>query len=395
MTKLTLLLAASLTVMSGALVAPALPAIDASFSARPDAPANVSLLVRSLLTLPALGIIVGAPAAGWWLDRNRRRPILLVALVVYALAGTVGFLLEGLYAILVSRFVLGLSVAVILPTVVTLVGEYYEGEERSSFLGLQAAFMALGGTVFVAISGVLAGAGWRYVFLVYAFSLVVAALVAFALPEPERDAAPGPASYSAAVPPPAAQRSPISKWVWFTYACTVVGMLAFYLVPVQSAFVMRAVGVEAEWLLGGGLIVATLVSAAVSANYGRLRRRFGIATLFALAFLGMGVGYVVIGLGASVAAAIVGSMIAGGGAGLLMPNGNACVIEASAPARRGRLLGGLTTAVFVGQFVSPLAFSPVEAVAGGLLPGHLWFGAGTVAVAAGIWAVARGASPTR
>ena len=390
MTKLTLPLAASLTVMSGALVAPALPAIDAFFAAAPDAPGNVSLLVRSLLTLPALGIIVGAPAAGWWLDRNRRRPILLVALVVYALAGTAGFVLEGLYAILVSRFVLGLSVAVILPTVVTLVGEYYEGEERSSFLGLQAAFMALGGTVFVALSGVLAGAGWRYVFLVYAFSLVVAALVAFALPEPERDA-----GAAFAKTENAADLPPVSRWVWFTYACTVLGMLAFYLVPVQSAFVMRAVGVEAEWLLGGGLIVATLVSAAVSANYGRLRRRFGIATLFALAFLGMGVGYVVIGLGASVAAAIVGSMIAGGGAGLLMPNGNACVIEASAPARRGRLLGGLTTAVFVGQFVSPLAFSPVEAVAGGLLPGHLWFGAGTVAVAAGIWAVARGASPTR
>ena len=384
MTKLTLLLAASLTVMSGALVAPALPAIEAAFAAAPDVSANVSLLVRSLLTLPALGIIVGAPAAGWWLDRHPRRPILLVALVGYALAGTAGFLLEDLYAILVSRFALGLCVAVILPTVVTLVGEYYEGEERSSFLGLQAAFMALGGTVFVAVSGVLAGAGWRYVFLVYAFALAVAALAAFALPEPQR------AARTLGNGVVAADLPPVSRWVWFTYACTVLGMLAFYIVPVQSAFVMKAVGVGAEWLLGAGLIAATLVSAAVSANYARLRRRFGIAALFALAFGGMGLGYVVIGLGASVVAAITGSMIAGAGAGLLMPNGNACVIEASSPARRGRLLGGLTTAVFVGQFISPLAFSPVEAAAGGLLPGHLWFGAGTIAVAGLVLAVARG-----
>ena len=56
--KLTLLLASSLTVMSGALVSPALPAIQASFAGDVE---RVELLTRMILTLPALGIVVGAP----------------------------------------------------------------------------------------------------------------------------------------------------------------------------------------------------------------------------------------------------------------------------------------------------------------------------------------------
>ena len=384
-TKLTLLLASSLTVMSGALVAPALPAIQADFA---DVD-RVALLTRMILTLPALGIVVGAPLAGRYLNAHRRRPILLAALVTYAVVGTAGFLLPDLYLILASRFLLGLAVAVILPATVTLVGEYYEGDERASFLGLQGAFMALGGTVFVAVSGGLAGLGWRYVFLVYAFALVVGGLAYRYLPEPERQAKPGERSEDVAPP------SGPSREVWLTYAWVLLSMVAFYLVPVQSSFVMEAVGVEAEWLLGAGLILATVVSAAVSANFGRLSARFSAGQLFAIAFLGMGVGFVVIGSYPAVATALVGSSIVGAATGIVMPNGNAHLIEITAPERRAGVLGGMTTAIFLGQFLSPLAFQPVANAAGGLLAGHLWFGLATVGVAVVAWAVTRAGRSAR
>ena len=380
-TKLTLLLASSLTVMSGALVSPALPAIQASFAG--DV-ARVELLTRMILTLPALGIVVGAPLAGRYLNTHRRRPVLLAALVGYAVVGTAGFLLPSLYGILASRFLLGLAVAVILPTTVTLVGEYFEGEERESFLGLQGAFMALGGTVFVAVSGVLAGLGWRYVFLVYAFALIVGVLAYRYLPEPARQPQ---SEHSGATENGAAG---LSREVWLTYAWVLLSMVAFYLVPVQSSFVMEAVGVEAEWLLGAGLILATVVSAVVSANFGRLSARFTAGQLFALVFLGMGAGFVVIGSYPSVATALIGSAIVGAATGIVMPNGNAHLIDITPPAQRAGALGGLATAIFLGQFLSPLAFQPVAAAAGGLLRGHLWFGACTLVVAGLAWWVYRG-----
>lgn len=72
---------------------------------------------------------------------------------------------------------------------------------------------------------------------------MVLALAWGRLPEPQRAA-------FAKTDNAAADLPAVSRWVWFTYACILLGMMAFYLIAVQSAFVMQAVGVEAEWLLG-------------------------------------------------------------------------------------------------------------------------------------------------
>src|SRR5690606_32866450 len=71
--KATLLLASALTIMAGATIAPALPAIETVFAAEPDA----ALLTRLVLTAPALAIAICAPFAGGLADRIGRRPVLL------------------------------------------------------------------------------------------------------------------------------------------------------------------------------------------------------------------------------------------------------------------------------------------------------------------------------
>jgi MFS family permease len=88
-TKITLLLVSTLTVMSGATIAPSLPAMGEYFA---DVP-NADYLVRLALTLPALLIALGAPVVGVMIDRLGRKPLLLVALILYGLAGSSGILL--------------------------------------------------------------------------------------------------------------------------------------------------------------------------------------------------------------------------------------------------------------------------------------------------------------
>jgi hypothetical protein len=58
-TKATLLLISSLTVMAGAKIAPSLPAMQEHFK---DVE-NAALWVRLVLTLPALFIVFGSPIA--------------------------------------------------------------------------------------------------------------------------------------------------------------------------------------------------------------------------------------------------------------------------------------------------------------------------------------------
>jgi MFS family permease len=110
-TKLTLLLASSLTVMAGATVSPSLPAMKQHFeSAISDADLRTTL-VKLVITLPALFVVIGSPIAGLVVDRFGRKSLLLIATLLYGLAGTSGFYLESLPTILVGRGLLGLAVA--------------------------------------------------------------------------------------------------------------------------------------------------------------------------------------------------------------------------------------------------------------------------------------------
>jgi MFS family permease len=67
-TKLTLLLASSLTVMSGATVSPSLPAMKQHFESAIADPDLRTTLVKLVITLPALFIVIGSPIAGLIVD---------------------------------------------------------------------------------------------------------------------------------------------------------------------------------------------------------------------------------------------------------------------------------------------------------------------------------------
>ena len=104
--KLSLLLTSMMTMMAGAIVAPSLPLISEVFK---DVE-NIALLSRLVITLPALFIAVSAPIFGILTDKYGRKRLLLLSLALYAVSGTSGFLLNNIYALLVGRALLGLSV---------------------------------------------------------------------------------------------------------------------------------------------------------------------------------------------------------------------------------------------------------------------------------------------
>ena len=56
---------------------------------------------------------------------------------------------------------------------------------------------------------------------------------------------------------------------------------------------------------------------------------------------------------------IFGLLIGGIGMGVLIPNSNVWIVSLSPESMRGRIVGGLTTSVFIGQFVSPIITEPI------------------------------------
>ncbi len=94
-----LLTISTLPVMTGAVLSPALPALKSAFGGG----AGAQTWARWALTTPALFVAVGAPLAGFVIDRTGRRPVLLASLVLFGASGSVGGLLGSLPAITASR----------------------------------------------------------------------------------------------------------------------------------------------------------------------------------------------------------------------------------------------------------------------------------------------------
>ncbi len=164
--KATLLLASSLTVMSGATIAPSLSAMQDHFSGVE----NAQFWVRLVLTMPALFIVIGSLSAGQMVDRLGRKPLLIGSALLYGLAGGSGFVLNSLFSILCGRALLGLAVAGVMVSATTLIADYYQGDRRANFMGLQAAFMGFGGVLFLSVGGFVADLNWRLPFLIYLLS---------------------------------------------------------------------------------------------------------------------------------------------------------------------------------------------------------------------------------
>ena len=346
--KTTLLLTSTLTVMSGATIAPSLPAMQEYFA---DVP-NSALLVRLVLTIPALFIAIGGLFAGQLVDRLGRKPLLITSTLLYGLAGSSGFILNSLSTILVGRALLGLSVAGIMTGVTTLIADYYTGQSRANFMGLQVAFMGLGGVVFLSVGGFIADLNWRSPFLIYLSAWAILIAIALTLYEPKREVNNQTAS-SASKP-----SMPISVLAMI-YGVALFYMVAFYLIPVQLPFYLQSFDNSSASASGLAIAASTLASAIASLRYGFVKERLGFVSIVVTAFSVAAVGYLIIGIAGSYNVVLIGLIIAGLGFGLLMPNLNVWLSSIVSDALRGRALGGLTTFFFLGQFLSPLVSQPV------------------------------------
>lgn len=349
--RAVLLLSSSLTVMAGALIAPTLPGIGAYFA---DYPA---VWIKLIITLPAFFIALFSPLMGWLADRYGRLPVLKTSLLIYAFAGAAGGLVDSLGGMLISRALLGVGVAGIIGIATTLIGDYFTGQARQTFMGLQGSFMALGGVVYINLGGGLALLSWRAAFLVYLFALVVLLLAWVYLREPLRSKAPLDAGSSVT-----------GHFSWRSvlpiYLLGFIAMSLFYMVPVQLPFLLAErfdiSSLQTAWVIS----TSTLAGVVAGLVFGRLKNHLNHAQIYLLAFLLFATGYLLVSLTHHYLLMLPAVAISGLGAGLTFPAGSHWLLQLAPESCRGRVIGGAASVMFAGQFLSPLIVMPVEAWVG-------------------------------
>jgi len=378
-----LLLGSSLTIVGAVMIAPILPKLAAEFV--PGNPAAAAL-VPLIATGPALAIALFAPLAGWLADKLGRKALLVLATLVYGLAGAAPAMLNDLNAILLARLLFGVAEACVMTCCTTLIGDYWQGDTRVRYVNRQVVTIGSIGTFFFVIGGAAGEHSWRYPFYLYLLPILLVPAMALVLWEPSRNAS----SSADDIPAETNEGGSLASTVAVGYVLVFVGMICSFVVPVQTPGLMVEIGVHSSTLIGiasgCGLLATLCGSMAWPMLRDRLGRRLVNAVLLAL----LGTGLSLLARAHSVPTILVAVVIHGVGAGLLVPNAMLPLMRRLPRASRGRGLGGFTAALYLGQFMSPLAVALGAAQFGGVRSAIVAVGAAAFAGAlAWVFAVFR------
>jgi MFS family permease len=176
--KPTILSISLLTIMASAAISPALKMIGDAF------PHVDSTVIRYILVLPNLLVIPVSLFTGWLVTRINKKLVLEIGLITYLIGGVGGGFSQNIVLLLVMRGVLGIGLGMIMPLSVSLITDFFEGQERAKMLGLSSAVNQLGGILLLSVAGWLAAINWQTTFWVYTLAACTILLTLIWLPSP-------------------------------------------------------------------------------------------------------------------------------------------------------------------------------------------------------------------
>jgi MFS family permease len=326
--------------------APALPQLARDFGG-----GSQGMLIAELtLMISALGMMVGALASGWIVDRLGAPPVLLGSLLIYGLLGSGGLYLHSPALLLASRFGVGFVCACMVTTCISLIATDYSGQARARVLGISGAMASLISLVAMLVGGTLARyGGWRLAFVQYPVFASAGLLIVLGAPRletPVRTATTW-------------RGSSFMRRLWPLYAVTVILAGVMFMGSAQFPFMLEQDGVRDPSMRSVIMSTVTLTAVLVSLLYGALQRYVGQLGALACGALSMSLALLLVDLTSTPQLAAVAAALMGVFVGIVIPFLHHYVTEHSPIHDRSRAIGVLNAFNFLGGFLNPLAFAPL------------------------------------
>lgn len=177
--KITIL-SISLMISSASAISVTLPMIKNEF------PEIKPSTVESLVTVPSFTMLVFILLSTFIIKKIGKKNTVLVGLIIALIGGTIPAFTTNFSIIYLSRLLLGAGTGIYNSLAISLIGEYFHGDEQKEMLGYQQAFSALGTSLATFIAGVLVNLSWQSAYSVYFLILPIMILVYLFLPKDEK-----------------------------------------------------------------------------------------------------------------------------------------------------------------------------------------------------------------
>lgn len=348
---LVLLVAGSLTTMTGGLVTPVLPEIQDQLHLEPR-------LVAYLGTMHCWTIALFSPLLGILADRFGRLQVLVASLSLYGVFGTAGATATSFLPLLVSRGLLGAATGGIAAASLGLLGSMYEGKARSQALGYATGTLTLAGIIFPLTGGLIGLRHWQYAFYLYSIGLPLAILAAITLQQqPSSQTEPQISDEEPNYKLRQVFAQPETLWLLLTLALASVVM---YSVVIFAPLYFKAT-IQANSVLNGTVLAFRAVGAAVVSAFGarRLSQTLGLSLATSVGFGLMAVTLGIIPLLHQMSWILLTAVLFGAGFGIVLPNLYHALANKAPAKLRSSVLSAGTGASFLGQSLSPILLGSV------------------------------------
>lgn len=307
---------------------------------------KIGLLI-TVFTLP--GAIL-APLIGIITDRFGRKKILILALILFGISGTLCFFSREFEIILILRFFQGLGAACLGIINITLIGDIFSGDHKIKAMGYNSGVMSIASALFPAVGGLLAAINWNYPFLIPFLAIVVAFLVFFYLDNPEPEENPRLMIYFQNVIKTILTKKAIMLFLLnFATFALLFGVILTYL-PI---FLQDQLGMSSKEI--GFLLSFMAVSAGLSASQlSRFSKKFSMKSLLAFGFIAYLLGFIILPYTENVYGLLALIIVIGVGQGSTVPTIFNILTSIAPLEHRGAFMSVNSTALRAGQTAGPL-----------------------------------------
>ena len=330
-------------VMGVASLSPAFPMIIQKFNI---SKAQIGLLI-TVFTVP--GVVI-TPILGVLADRFGRKRILVPSLFLFSIAGTACAFMTDFHSLLILRFFQGVGAAALGSLNVTLIGDIFQGPDRSRAMGYNASVLSVGTAAYPAIGGALALFGWNYPFLLPIVALPAGLAVLFFLESPSITREQSFRAYLAA-----ALRGLWNRQVFVLFTASVVTFIILYGTLLTHYPILIAYKFKGSTLVIGIIMsVMSLTTAFVSSQMGRITAFLSEKSLVKIAFALYAVSLSLVPFMPTLETLIVPTMIFGIAHGLNIPSLMTLLAGMAPLERRGAFLSINGMVLRLGQTLGPV-----------------------------------------
>lgn len=307
-----------------------------------------ALTAQLVLTVPAFAMIAGAALAGYCSERWGRRLVIAACLAVYAVAGVAGGIAPNLALLVFTRVVSGFVGGVLLTAIYAVIGEYFEGTRRERLLGLMSTAGSIASLGLLVVMGlVVERFGWRAPFLLYAIGLV---FIPFALAGLHRGLSAAESTLS--------WGPVLVRWPY--YLLLTAYTIGMYMMVIQGAFLLADKGIDAPSQIGRYIGLSSLVGALGGAVYGFARKWLDFRQMFVVISLAIGIGLPLAAWAPGGGWIVLAMIVIGFGIGVIEPTVASELLALTPEPLHDRAMGVNVAAMFLGQFLNPLAIAPLR-----------------------------------